>query len=141
MKKITASGLATKRYAEGIGKTIKSGRIFALWGDLGSGKTTFVKGLARGLGLNHKIKSPTFVIFHSYPIPKTFFRFYHFDLYRLRSAAELEDLGFPEIIKNRKNIVAIEWPKIAKKFLPANTKHINFTHVKKQPKNRIIESL
>ncbi len=127
-------------YGEAVGKRIKKGVILTLKGELGSGKTTFVKGLARGLGLKGKIKSPSFVIFYTHAIPKSKLRFYHFDLYRIERARELIELGFPEIIKNKNNITIIEWPEKAKKYLPKNSRHLIFTHVKKHPHSRIIKS-
>ena len=80
------------------------------------------------------------MIFYTYPIPKTVRRFYHFDLYRLRNLRELDDLGFREIIKNKHNIIVIEWPEKAKKFLPTSSKQLIFTHVKAHPNTRIIKS-
>lgn len=138
MNKISGSALETRLFGEDFGKRIKTGKVVTLSGSLGSGKTTFVKGLARGLGLRRKIKSPTFVIFYAYHIPKSRRYFYHFDLYRLSSLLELDDLGFTEIVKNKNNVIVVEWPEKCKKYLPANTRRINFTHVKRTPGKRLI---
>lgn len=143
MRQTTALSGQTKRLGQSIGQSLRKGhpgRILALSGNLGSGKTTFVQGLAAGLGVRRPIKSPTFVIFMAYPIPKSQLTFYHFDLYRLNSLAELIELGFTEIINNKNHITAIEWPKKAKTILPKNTKWIHFHHDPQNPRNRIIIS-
>jgi len=140
MRQTTVFAGQTKQLGQSIGKKLRPGQVLALAGDLGSGKTTFVQGLAAGLGIRHKIKSPTFVIFIAYPIPKSRLVFYHFDLYRLRRPSDLRDLGFAEIINNMNHITAVEWPKQAKPLLPPHTKWIYFKHDPRNPNNRILAS-
>lgn len=124
----------------------------ALQGDLGSGKTTFIQGFCRALGIRHGVSSPTFIIFRKHQIygsrtsnkevrlPKIGSRFiYHFDLYRLQKPKEILDLGFKKIIRNPENIVLIEWPEVVKKLLPKNTVWIKFEHGKKE-NERIIKT-
>lgn len=125
IKVISGSEKETKSLAANFAHRLKGGECLALKGELGSGKTTFVKGLARGFGVKKKIRSPSFVIIKAYQLPgqKTF---YHIDLYRLKSSKEFSELGFSEILKNQANIVAIEWPDKIKKFLPKKTIYINF---------------
>ena len=94
--------------------------VLALHGNLGGGKTTFLQGFARGLGIKEKVLSPTFVVM------KRFGHFYHFDCYRLKNHEDVLELGWNEIISNPKNIVAVEWPERIKKVLPKNTIKINF---------------
>lgn len=92
--------------------------ILALSGDLGSGKTAFVKALAAALGITETITSPTFVIEQIYMLPKGaasaaaahFDRLIHIDAYRLEKASELERLGWAEIASDPKNIICLEWP-------------------------------
>lgn len=90
--------------------------ILALSGDLGSGKTAFVKALASALGITETITSPTFVIEQIYVLPKDtsttagFDRLIHIDTYRLEKASELERLGWTEIATNPKNLICLEWP-------------------------------
>lgn len=138
IKFISKSERQTKRLAEALASHLKGGEILALSGALGSGKTTFVKGLARGFGLRTRVVSPTFVIIRPHEIPayrgKTF---YHVDLYRLKSAGDLWELGFSEILQNQKNIVVIEWPEMARRFLPKRTIKIKFFHTQ-NPRERII---
>ncbi len=95
-------------FAEKLAHSIKPGAVLLLHGDLGSGKTTFVKGLARGLGLKNtaEVKSPTFVIMHVY---KTRVPLYHFDLYRLEGGADLEAIGFQDFLNDPSAIACVEW--------------------------------
>jgi tRNA threonylcarbamoyladenosine biosynthesis protein TsaE len=107
MELTTHSPDKTLSLGKNLGKMIKAGTIFALKGDLGSGKTTFVQGLAKGLDVSEKyyITSPTFTLINEYPGR---YRFFHIDLYRIEDPFELEELGFHEII-NSDNVTAIEW--------------------------------
>ncbi|OGR42955.1 MAG: tRNA (adenosine(37)-N6)-threonylcarbamoyltransferase complex ATPase subunit type 1 TsaE [Desulfobacula sp. RIFOXYB2_FULL_45_6] len=104
----------TLALGERIGKLISQGLSIALKGDLGAGKTTFVKGLAKGLGVSeaYYITSPTFTLINEYPATPPF-TLYHLDLYRLSSADELEYIGFDDIIDNN-HIIVVEWPEILK---------------------------
>lgn len=113
---ITFSEKETKDLAKKLAKKLSG--IIALTGELGAGKTTFVQGFARGLGIKKKIISPTFVLIRQHQIPKTKKALYHIDLYRLE---DLRELGLKEIISDPNNIVLIEWAEKAKKYLPKNT--------------------
>ena len=117
--------------------------VLALIGDLGSGKTTFARTFAEGLGVKEKIKSPTFIIFRKSKIPaspagrenkgwreKGFLYFYHFDVYRINSEKEILNLGWEEIISNPENIVLVEWADKIENILPKNCVKINFKHLK-----------
>jgi len=112
----------------------KNALIFALSGDLGSGKTTFVQGFLRALGIRKKITSPTFVLIKNSPIPQlsNYQRAYHIDCYRIKKSKELLDLGFKEILSDPQNIVLIEWPEIIRRILPKNTIWIKFEHAEKE---------
>src|SRR4051812_25596177 len=108
MKKITKSPEQTIQMASDFSKNLKSGDILLLQGDLGAGKTTFVKGLAKGLKAKvNEVVSPTFVLMNIYegklPI-------YHFDLYRLEKPEELASLSMDEYLDGD-GIAVIEWPK------------------------------
>ena len=91
-----------------IGSKLLSKTIITLHGDLGSGKTSFVQGLAKGLGVpeSYYITSPTYNIINEYPGRQTL---YHMDLYRIGDPDELYDIGFDEIIQDSA-VIAIEWP-------------------------------
>ncbi len=130
----------------------KKAVVLALSGDLGAGKTTFLQGFARGLGIKEIVNSPTFVIMKKFKIKKPTLSvlsrprdlrqrwFYHFDCYRLEdsgpasaegygAAREILELGFREIISNPQNIVAIEWPEKIKKVMPKKIVKITFEHL------------
>lgn len=91
---------------------IKYLKTILLRGELGSGKTTFVKSIFKNLGLNDNITSPTFSIVNEYSLSQN--SFYHFDLYRIENINELDIIGFDEYL-NGENICFIEWPEIAMK--------------------------
>lgn len=139
-KYLTNSPSQTKKLGEILAKEIlkikprrKKALVLGLEGDLGGGKTTFLKGFAKGLGIKEKILSPTFIIIRRLKINnltmKQFANFYHIDCYRAQNSKEILDLGFKEIISNPKNIVAIEWAERIKKILPKNTIWIKFEFI------------
>ena len=106
--------------------------ILSLNSELGGGKTTFIKGFFKGLGVKYLIKSPTFVIMKSYKLQmKSYKLFYHFDCYRILKSKEILELGFKEIISNPKNIVAIEWGGKIKSILPNDYSQIKFKFIDK----------
>jgi tRNA threonylcarbamoyladenosine biosynthesis protein TsaE len=97
--------------------------VLALSGELGAGKTTFVQGLALGLGISESIQSPTFVLMNHYE------GLTHFDLYRLKSASDFTGLGFEEYFEGE-GICAIEWPERIESILPLETVRIEFIYEK-----------
>lgn len=104
--------------------------IIALYGELGSGKTTFVQGLAKGLGIKRRIISPTFIIVRSYKLKSQSSRFfYHIDLYRIESEKDIEGLGISEVLNDSQNIVAIEWAEKIKNLLPHKRWDIYFEYL------------
>ncbi len=125
----------TKKFAANLAKKITSG-VIALSGELGAGKTTFVQGFAKGLGIKEKIISPTFVLIRQHKIPKTSKILYHIDLYRLEDNLHFQNLGLEEIISNPKNLILIEWAEKIAKNLPKNT-----LQIKLEKKNDTIRSI
>lgn len=104
--------------------------VLALSGDLGSGKTTFTQGLAKGLGIRSKIQSPTFLIMRSYKLKTRNYKlFIHIDAYRLSKPKDILVLGWKKLVANPKNIIALEWSQHVKKILPAHHIDINFKHI------------
>ena len=138
MKKenITSSSIQTKKLGEKFAKEIlekkpkKTAFVVGLEGELGGGKTTFLQGFAKGLGIKEKILSPTFVIYKKFKIPKSKFQnFYHIDCYRIQKSKELLDLGFKEITPNPKNIIAVEWADRIRKIMPKDALWIKFDFI------------
>jgi len=112
----------------------KKAIVIGLEGDLGSGKTTFVQGIAKGLGIKGKITSPTFVIMRKYDF------LYHIDCYRIKSK-DLLELDFKEIIKQSGNIVVIEWAERIKKVLPKDVIWMKFEYLDKDKRKIIYEEI
>jgi tRNA threonylcarbamoyladenosine biosynthesis protein TsaE len=145
---LTRNEKGTEKLGEKIGKKIlkekldKTAKILALEGDLGGGKTTFLKGFAKGLGIKEKILSPTFILIKKFNIKhrtSNFKHFYHIDCYRIEKAKEILNLGFKEIIKDPKNIVAIEWADKIKKILPKKVLKIKFKILEKKEREILIK--
>lgn len=130
-KYISNSESETGKIAAKLAKEAR-GNIYALTGELGAGKTIFVQGFAKGLGIKEKIISPTFVLIRQHKIPKTKRFLYHVDLYRIE---EINDLGLKEIWSNKNNVVLIEWAEKLK-TLPKETVKIEIQ--KMGPYSRLI---
>jgi len=137
MEIITQSALETQKLGEKIGRDLKNKpKILCLYGDLGSGKTTFIQGLAKGLGIKKRVISPTFVFMKQYknlPSAEPCFSnkpsFYHVDLYRINKVKEARDLGLQEIFEDKEAIVAIEWAEKIKEILPKKRIDIYFDYI------------
>ncbi|SRR3989338_132197 len=104
--------------------------VLALQGDLGTGKTTFTQGFARGLGIRGQVLSPTFIIFRRFAVPRrSFFKsFFQIDCYRLRKPADLLLVGWKDIVKDPSNIVVLEWPERVARLLPKDAITIHFSY-------------
>lgn len=123
----TKTGKETQKIGFDFSQSLKPGDVIALYGNLGSGKTTFVQGLAKGLGIKKRILSPTFVFVRSYDI-KIKNRpgiFHHIDLYRIKNPNDVKSLDFDELF-SAQSIVAIEWADKIKAILPKNKIDIFF---------------
>lgn len=118
----------------------KKALVLSLEGELGAGKTEFIKGLAEALKIKAKILSPTFIIMRAFRILKAgpFRYFYHFDCYRLNRLDDLKILGFLEIISKPENLIVLEWGDKFLKALPKGTLRIILKASKKSPNERII---
>ena len=116
----------------------KEALIIGLEGELGSGKTTFIQGLAKGLGIEELITSPTFVIMKKYDFSKG--KLYHIDCYRI-DLKDLIELDFKEIINNPKNIVVIEWAEKIKDILPNNVIWMKFEYLDKNKRKVTYEEI
>ncbi len=156
----------TKKLGKKLAKEIlsfsdrKNAFVIALKGDLGSGKTTFLQGFAKGLGIQEKILSPTFVIFKKFPSfdpagakggkparnasqakrsDAGGRNFYHIDCYRIQNSKEILDLGFEQMISEPKNIIAIEWAERIEDILPKDTLILNFKFIAKTQRKIILQ--
>lgn len=101
----TKSEQETEQLGMRFAETLPGGAVVAMYGDLGAGKTAFVRGMARGLGLDCRVSSPTFTIVNEYLGKRELI---HFDMYRLSSADELFDIGWEDYL-NRGAVCAVEW--------------------------------
>ncbi|MBI4158223.1 MAG: tRNA (adenosine(37)-N6)-threonylcarbamoyltransferase complex ATPase subunit type 1 TsaE [Candidatus Yanofskybacteria bacterium] len=124
---------------------LRRANVVTLEGELGAGKTTFVKGFAKALGIKTKIKSPTFVLMKYYPItyyvlrikksirnPQSVVRkLYHLDCYRVRDHRDLTTLNLKTMFNSSENIILIEWPERIKKILPKKLIRVHIDHINK----------
>ncbi|MGB2698123.1 MAG: tRNA (adenosine(37)-N6)-threonylcarbamoyltransferase complex ATPase subunit type 1 TsaE [Candidatus Zixiibacteriota bacterium] len=113
-KIITSSQKQTKGLGNKLALKLRRGSFVALSGSLGSGKTTLIKGICKGLGIRELVRSPCFVIMTQYPGK---FPVYHFDLYRLKNPEELFTIGYDEYFYGD-GICLVEWAEKAKYLLP-----------------------
>jgi len=118
----------------------KSATILALFGDLGTGKTTFTQSFAKSWGITETLNSPTFVIQRIYTLTDTVFQhLIHIDAYRLESGSELVHLGWKEIIEDTKNLIVIEWPEKVADILPDDMIKMHFTFIDENTREIKIE--
>ena len=115
----------TRRFGRDFANKLAPNSILALYGPLGAGKTTFVQGLAEGLGIEAAVQSPTFTLFHLY---EGSLSLYHFDLYRFKNAEDFFQMGFEEYFE-KGGICAIEWPERLGPRLPQNAISLSFQHL------------
>lgn len=127
--KITNSSKETEEFAKKFSSCLESGDCIAFFGEMGAGKTAFVRGLADGLGVKGEVSSPTFAIVNEYVGPVSLI---HFDMYRVLGEDDLITTNFFEYL-NGKNIVVIEWSENIIHFLPNDFIKIN---IKKLGENR-----
>jgi len=122
---ISTSPERTQELAYRIGQHLEGGEVIALLGDLGAGKTVFAKGLARGLGVEGTVTSPTFTLIKEYQgrLP-----LYHIDAYRLSSAEEAELCGLGEYF-NQEGIVVVEWPQKIWELIPQTALVVTITQL------------
>ena len=123
----------THKLARHVLKQLPGPQVLALHGDLGSGKTCFVQGLAVALGVNRPVTSPTFTLVHEYPGARPLV---HVDLYRLRDSLDALMLGLEEYFDSD-GITAIEWAERAEDIFPARTIHISFETLATSQSRRI----
>ena len=134
---LSQSEKETIRLGEKLAKSLKPGDIVCLQGDLGSGKTTFVKGLAKGLKASpKKVNSPTFVLLNIY---KAKWPIYHFDLYRLEKAEEIASTGYDEFFY-KDGIAVVEWAEKLGELFPKKHILVQFVHEGKNKRSITISA-
>lgn len=117
---------ALTEWGRAFGAAVEAPRVITLEGDLGAGKTTLVQAIAAGLGVREPVTSPTYALVQSYASPKG--TLHHLDLYRLRDASQLAQLGWDDILQDRA-VVCIEWPDRAGDALPSTRTALTLAHV------------
>jgi hypothetical protein len=110
---------ATAALGRAIARGLNAGDAVALWGDLGAGKTTLARAILQALGVKEDVPSPTFTLVQSYDTAPPVA---HYDLYRLKSAREMEELGFEDALD--RGAVLVEWPERAPEALPPEALHV-----------------
>lgn len=109
-----------------LGRGLRAGDVVLLYGELGAGKTTFVRGLARGAGFRGRVTSPTFALAHVYRGRRL--TVHHLDLYRLMSG-DTSELGLDELLGDPRGAVVVEWPQAVPRW-PARRVEVRLSHVK-----------
>lgn len=129
---VTKRAAETEAAGEWLAARLIGGQVVCLSGDLGGGKTTFMKGLARGLGVTGTITSPTFVVEAAYKVKskkEKVKKLYHFDVYRVKSAREMLALGWEEVLVDPDGVVVVEWAERIAEILPAKCIWVRFKFV------------
>lgn len=134
MEHYSASEQETEALGETLVATLAPGAVVAFTGDLGAGKTAFVRGMARGLGVTQRVTSPTFTIVNEYEGGRL--PLFHFDLYRLNSSDELFDIGWEDFLR-RGGICAVEWSENVADALEEDTIFIDIRRGE-EPNGRVI---
>src|SRR5262249_51576236 len=129
---ISHSPADTQALGEGWGRTVQAGAVIGLSGELGAGKTEFVKGLARGLGIAQRVHSPTFALINIYEGGRL--PLYHLDLFRLETPEQISAAGLEEYLSSG-GVTVIEWPErwFGPRSGPSQTRSATLTEVKSDP--------
>jgi tRNA threonylcarbamoyladenosine biosynthesis protein TsaE len=121
---VSGSAAETRDIAAELAALLPPDTVLALHGDMGVGKTTFVQGLARGLGVKEQVTSPTFAIYSVYAGPRT--KLVHLDAYRLENERQLEELLLEEFLTSPW-VLAVEWPEKTGAWLPKEAWHLTLS--------------
>ena len=124
-------------WGEAFGREAAAPSVVAIDGELGAGKTTLIQAICRGYGVAQDVTSPTFALVHEYRSPRG--PVFHLDLYRLRNADELTNIGWDDIV-NAVALVLVEWPERAGQRLPVGASRISLAHVAGRPDHRALSA-
>lgn len=141
MREITSrSPQETKEIARKIAQGLHAGQIICLFGELGSGKTTFAQGFGQYFGLQ-RIISPTFILHRSYRLKKRgkINFLHHIDLYRIQNSGEISVLGLSDFIEREDSVTIIEWPEKIMGLLPKKRREIYFEYLTDQERKIIVK--
>ncbi len=127
----------TEALGERLAKCLRAGAVVALYGDLGAGKTAFVRGMARGLDIRESVTSPTFTIVNEYPGDPALF---HFDMYRLKNAEELYGIGWEDYL-DRNGICVTEWSERIEEALPPDAVRVRILRLNDTERSVSIEGM
>jgi tRNA threonylcarbamoyladenosine biosynthesis protein TsaE len=125
------------RFGEELGAQLTAPCVVGLSGELGTGKTTLVQAICRGLGARSRATSPTYALVHHYDAGAT--PVYHVDCYRLRTSDDARDLGFDDMVRERA-IILIEWPERAGPWAPPLDRHFQLAY-DDDPARRVVDEL
>lgn len=134
MQLVTKDPQETQRVGQLLGQLLQSGDVLLVSGELGAGKTTFIQGLALGIGIQARVTSPTFTIIHEYPgsLP-----LHHIDAYRLEDAREIAELGLEEYFYGD-GITAVEWAERIADWIPSDYLYVRLARVSDEEGQRAI---
>lgn len=137
----TSSPQQTMLVGEKLANTVNKGVVFTLKGDLGAGKTHFVKGFVKGIGSSALVTSPTFTLLNIYEGGR--YPIYHFDMYRLSSSSEANELGFEEYfdLDTLDGIVFVEWPENVEGLIKCPHIEINIEKIDNEKRKLTIGSV
>lgn len=126
----------TWKIAEELAKMLNKGDIVCLYGELGAGKTTFCKAAIKALGVRDHVTSPTFTIIHEYM--GTRFPIYHFDVYRIQSEEQMEEIGYEEYFFGE-GICFVEWAALIEGLIPSDAIHVTLHYAIEEEEGRRID--
>ncbi|HAQ61876.1 TPA: tRNA (adenosine(37)-N6)-threonylcarbamoyltransferase complex ATPase subunit type 1 TsaE [Candidatus Delongbacteria bacterium] len=133
----SSSELETEQLASTFAHEVKEGDIICFFGDVGAGKTVFTRGLCRGLGFEGYVNSPSYIVMNIYKTDAI--SIYHYDLYRIGSTAELNEIGFYEFAGQDKSITIVEWAEMLNGELPEKRVEIHIKSENETKRKIIIE--
>jgi tRNA threonylcarbamoyladenosine biosynthesis protein TsaE len=122
-------------WGERFGRAARAPLVVGLTGELGAGKTTLVRAICRGYGVEGEVTSPTYALVHEYESPRSVVR--HLDLYRLESERDLANIGWDDVLSNDA-LVLVEWPERAGRAMPDDAVSLELEHIPGDPDRRLL---
>ena len=136
---ISYSAEQTQRLGARLGRLLRPGDVLCLSGDMGAGKTVFSAGVGRGWGAVHPLTSPTYNLVHQHQRPTDSALLFHLDCYRLHSEAEVDTIGFDDILEQN-GVVVIEWAERISGALPAERLWLELRVIEENRRNLLLEA-